>query len=128
VSKDDGSASDLFYGYIAGLQRYMPEAMLAFAPYVNSYLVIAATLACGYLGMTEGLKPTAEAEGSAYSSDFDLHRHIYAAIVAMQESDAMRSMFGDEFVSLYTALKEAEFSEFQEIITPYERETLMFNV
>jgi glutamine synthetase len=41
VSKDDGSASDLFYGYIAGLQHYMPEAMLVFAPYVNPYRVIA---------------------------------------------------------------------------------------
>ena len=175
-SKDDGTASDLFYGYIAGLRRYMPEAMLAFAPYVNSYrrfaspssspvnlawatdnrtvglrvpdsppearrvenrlagsdvnpyLVIAASLACGYLGMVEGLKPTAEAEGSAYSGEFDLHRHIYAAIDAMKKSDAMRSMLGDEFVSLYTSLKDAEYSEFQEIITPYERETLMFNV
>ena len=175
-SKADGSASDLFYGYIAGLQHYMPEAMLVFAPYVNSYrrfaspwsspvnlawaidnrtvglrvpdsppearrvenrlagsdvnpyLVIAASLACGYLGMVEGLKPTAEAEGSAYSGDFVLHRHIYAAIDAMKNSNAMRSMLGDEFVSLYTALKDAEYSEFQEIITPYERETLMFNV
>jgi glutamine synthetase len=175
-SKSDGTPSDLFYNYIAGLQRYMPEAMLAFAPYVNSYrrfaspwsspvnlawaidnrtvglrvpdsppearrvenrlagsdvnpyLVIAATLACGYLGMVEGLKPSKEAEGSAYSGQFDLHRHIYAAIEAMQNSDAMRSMLGDEFVNLYTGLKEAEYSEFQEIITPYEREILMFNV
>jgi len=175
-SNSDGTPSDLFYNYIAGLQRYMPEAMLAFAPYVNSYrrfaspwsspvnlawaidnrtvglrvpdsppearrvenrlagsdvnpyLVIAATLACGYLGMVEGLKPSKEAQGSAYSGEFDLHRHIYAAIEAMRSSNAMRSMLGDEFVSLYTALKEAEYSEFQEIITPYEREILMFNV
>ncbi len=40
----------------------------------------------------------------------------------------MRSMLGDEFVTLYTALKDTEYREFQEIITPYERETLMFNV
>ena len=175
-SEDGGQASDLFHAYIAGLQRYMPDAMLIFAPYVNSYrrfvnplcspvnlawaidnrtvglrvpdsppearrvenrlagsdvnpyLVIAATLACGYLGMVEGLKPTAEAEGSAYGGDFDLHRHIFSAIDAMRGSDAMRSMLGDEFVTLYTALKDAEYREFQEIITPYERETLMFNV
>lgn len=175
-SKSDGEATDLFYGYIAGLQRYMPEAMLTFAPYVNSYrrfaspwsspvnlawaidnrtvglrvpdappearrvenrlagsdvnpyLVIAASLACGYLGMTEGLKPTEQAEGSAYGGDFELHRHIVAAIDAMRGSDAMRSMLGDEFVTLYTALKDAEYTEFQELITPYERETLMFNV
>ncbi len=175
-SKADGSASDLFYGFIGGLQRYMPEAMLVFAPYVNSYrrflkpesspvnlawavdnrtvglripdsgpearrvenrlagsdvnpyLVIAASLACGYLGMVEGLTPTAETKGSAYGGEFDLHRHIYHAIESLQDSDAMRSMLGEEFVTLYTALKEDEYREFQEIITPYEREILMFNV
>ena len=35
---------------------------------------------------------------------------------------------GDSFVDLYTALKDAEYAEFQEIITPWEREILMFNV
>lgn len=175
-SNEDGQASDLFYGYLGGLQRHMPDAMLMFAPYVNSYrrflnpwsspvnlawatdnrtvglrvpdsppdarrvenrlagsdvnpyLVIAATLACGYLGMVDALRPTDEAVGSAYSGDFDLHRHILSAIDAMRDSDAMRSMLGEEFVTLYTALKDAEYREFQEIITPYEREVLMFSV
>jgi len=175
-SNDDGSPSDLFFGYLGGLQRYMPEAMLVFAPYVNSfrrfmnpdsspvnlawaidnrtvglrvpdsppdarrvenrlagsdvnpYLVLAGSLACGYLGMLEGLKPTEPTEGSAYGGDFDLHRHVFSAIDAMRESEAMRSMLGDEFVTLYTALKTDEHREFQEIITPYEREILMFNV
>ncbi len=175
-SNPDGKASELFYGFLGGLQRYMPEAMLIFAPYVNSYrrflnpdsspvnlawavdnrtvglripdsdpdnrrienrlagsdvnpyLVIAASLACGYLGMVEGLKATEAIEGSAYGSEFELHRHIYSAIEAMRGSNAMRSMLGDEFVTLYTALKDEENREFQEIITPYEREILMFNV
>ena len=175
-STSNGEASELFYGFIAGLQRYMPQVMLVFAPYVNSYrrfmdpwaspvnlawatdnrtvglrvpdsspesrrvenrlagsdvnpyLVIAASLACGYLGMVEGLKPTDPIEGSAYGTDYGLHRHIYAAIDAMRESEAMRSMLGDAFVTLYTALKDHEYTEFQEIITPYEREILMFNV
>ena len=95
---------------------------------VNPYLVIAATLACGYLGMVDALRPTDEAVGSAYSGDFDLHRHILFAIDAMRDSDAMRSMLGEEFVTLYTALKDAEYREFQEIITPYERKVLMFSV
>ena len=171
-----GEASDLFYGFLGGLQRYMPEAMLMFAPYVNSfrrfmnpwsspvnlawaidnrtvglrvpdaepenrrvenrlagsdvnpYLVIAASLACGYLGMEEGLKPTDPTDGSAYGEDFSLHRHIYSAIEALRDSEAMRSMLGDNFVDLYCKLKEDEYSEFQEIITPWEREILMFNV
>ena len=175
-SDSKGEASDKFYGFIGGLQQYMPDAMLMFAPYVNSYrrflnpwsspvnlawahdnrtvglrvpdaepenrrvenrlagsdvnpyLAIAGTLACGYLGMTEGLKPTAPTEGSAYGEDFSLHRHIHSATTALQESNAMRSMLGDNFVDLYCALKDHEYKEFQEIITPWEREILMFNV
>lgn len=175
-SGPDGEPTDLFFSYIGGLQRYMPEALLLFAPYVNSYrrfmnpdsspvnlawatdnrtvglrvpdappearrvenrlagsdvnpyLVIAATLACGYLGMVEGIEPRPEAKGSAYSGKFELHRHILMAIEALRESAALRSMLGDEFVSLYTALKDEEYREFQQIITPYEREILMFNV
>ncbi len=175
-SNADGSPSELFYGYLGGLQKYMPEAMLIFAPYVNSYrrflnpdsspvnlawavdnrtvglrvpdsspearrvenrlagsdvnpyLVLAASLSCGFLGMLEGLKPTGEAKGSAYGGPFELHRHIYTAIESLRDSAAMRSMLGDEFVTVYTALKEDEYREFHEIITPYEREILMFNV
>lgn len=175
-SNSDGEPSELFYGFLGGLQRYIPDAMLIFAPYVNSYkrflspwsspvnlawaidnrtvglrvpdssaedrrvenrlagsdvnpyLAIAASLACGFLGMTERLRPTESIEGSAYGSEFGLHRHIYSAIEALRESSAMRSMLGDEFVTLYCQLKDAEFMEFQEIVTPWEREILMFNV
>jgi glutamine synthetase len=175
-SDGNGEASELFYGYLGGLQRYMPDAMLVFAPYVNSYkrflnpwdspvnlawavdnrtvglripdsepearrvenrlagadvnsyLAIAATLACGYLGMVEGLKPTDATEGSAYSEEFGLHKHMFSAIDAFDKSEAMRSMLGDEFVTLYCKVKTAEIMEFQEIVTPWEREILMFNV
>ncbi len=95
---------------------------------VNPYLAIAASLACGYLGMVEGLEPEPPIEGSAYGSEFGLHRHIYSAIDALRESNAMRSILGDDFVALYSAIKDAEYMEFQEIITPWEREILMFNV
>jgi len=175
-STGKGEPSKLFYGFLGGLQTYMPDAMLIFAPYVNSYrrflnpwsspvnlawaidnrtvglrvpdsepqnrrienrlagsdvnpyLAIAASLACGYLGMVEGLEPTEATEGSAYGDDFALHRHIHAATETLQESNAMRSMLGDSFVDLFCALKDAEYREFQEIITPWEREILMFNV
>jgi glutamine synthetase len=175
-SDANGEPSELFFGFLGGLQRYMNEALLVFAPYVNSYrrfmdpdsspvnlawaidnrtvglripdatpesrrienrlagsdvnpyLVIAASLACGYLGMVEGLQPTEATVGSAYGEDYGLHKHIYSAVDAMRESNAMRAMLGNPFVDLYTALKDAEYQEFQEIITPYEREILMFNV
>jgi glutamine synthetase len=36
-SKPDGTASEEFFHYIAGLQKYIPLVMPMFAPYVNSY-------------------------------------------------------------------------------------------
>ena len=78
--------------------------------------------------MVEELKPTEPTEGSAYGDEFGLHRHICSAIGALAGSNAMRSILGDDFVSLYCLLKDAEYMEFQETITPWEREILMFNV
>jgi glutamine synthetase len=175
-SKEDGSASDLFMSYIGGLQKYMPQALLLFAPYANSYrrflsywaspvnlgwavdnrtvglrvpdsepearrvenrlagsdvnpyLALAGSLACGYLGMIEGLKPADPIEGSAYDLPFSLHRTQYESIDAFEGSAAMRSTLGDPFVNLYSAVKKMECHEFHEIVTPWEREVLMFNV
>ena len=175
-SDADGSASRLFHHYIGGLQRYMPEALLIFAPYANSYrrllsywaspvnlewaidnrtvglrvpdsdpesrrvenrlagsdvnpyLALAATLACGYLGMTEGIEPRPAVKGSAYDLPFSLHRGLYAALEAFETSAALRKTLGDSFVTLYSALKHSEYLEFEELVTPWEREVLMFNV
>ncbi|TFW29429.1 glutamine synthetase family protein [Massilia horti] len=34
---NDGGPSQLFFNYIAGLEKYVPSALLMFAPHVNSY-------------------------------------------------------------------------------------------
>jgi len=36
-SNPDGTPSELFFGHIAGLQKYLPGAMSLFCPNVNSY-------------------------------------------------------------------------------------------
>ncbi len=36
-STPDGEPSELFHGYLGGLQTYMPAALALFAPYANSY-------------------------------------------------------------------------------------------
>ena len=78
--------------------------------------------------MMEGLKPDDPIVGSAYELPFSLHRFLYEAIDAFEGSAAMRSTLGDSFVNLYSAVKKMECHEFQEIVTPWEREVLMFNV
>ena len=40
----------------------------------------------------------------------------------------MKNTLSEPFVNLYTDVKKLEWQEFQEIVTPWEREVLMFNV
>ena len=94
----------------------------------NPYLGIAASLACGYLGMEKGLKPSEPVEGSAYDLPYAMHRGMYAALEAFEGSRAMRRTLGERFVTLYGKLKHSEYMEFEEIVTPWERQVLMFNV
>ena len=95
---------------------------------VNPYLALAATLACGYLGMVESLKPRDPITGSAYDLPYALHRGMYPALEAFRSSEAMRRTLGDAFVTLYGKLKHEEYIEFEQIVTPWERQVLMFNV
>ena len=51
----------------------------------NPYLAIAASLACGYLGMIERMKPTKQIEGSAYRLPHTLPRTLYEALQSLQQ-------------------------------------------
>lgn len=61
-SQEDGSESAAFGAFIAGLQAYVPDMMLIFAPYVNSYRRYVAgsqapvNLQWGYDNRTSGLR------------------------------------------------------------------------
>ncbi|GGE33920.1 glutamine synthetase [Agaricicola taiwanensis] len=94
----------------------------------NPYLVIAASLACGYLGLREGLSATEPIDGSAQELDFDLPRGLLEAIALFEESDALVEIFGETFVGTYSAIKRAEFETFMRVISPWEREYLLLNV
>src|SRR5258708_5700946 len=144
-SNADGTPSELFFGHIAGLQKYLPGAMSLFCPNVNSYrrisryssapinvhwgydnrtaglrvpmsgpearrvenrvggadanpyLAIAASLACGYLGMMEKLKPSEPIGGSAYDLAIALPRTLAEALRLLRESKPLGDLFGDRF-------------------------------
>ena len=90
---------------------------------------IAASLACGYLGMVEGLQP----------SEPDLRQRARPAVLRCRASldDALRELreceplvriLGEPFVSAYTIVKEAEYEVFLQVISSWEREHLLLNV
>jgi glutamine synthetase len=94
----------------------------------NPYLAIAASLACGYLGMVEGLAPTEPIDGSAHGLDYDLPRGLLEAVAAFEQCEPLLDVFGRTFVATYGAIKRAEFETFMRVISPWEREYLLLNV
>ncbi len=95
----------------------------------NPYLAIAASLACGYLGMTQNLSPTKAMEGNAYESmRYQLPRHLLDAIQRFRASDVMREILGENFVDLYSDVKASEHDAYQQVISPWERQHLLLNV
>jgi glutamine synthetase len=95
----------------------------------NPYLAIAASLVCGWLGMTEGLEPTAPLQKSAYSMKSQrLPRHLLDAVNALRRSGALRGALGEDFVTLFCDVKTAEHTAYQQVISAWEREHLLLNV
>jgi glutamine synthetase len=95
---------------------------------VNPYLALAATLACGYLGIKEKLQPTEPMSGSAHSKGYDLPRSLEEAIVLLRKSKPLRGLLGERFVKAYTSVKEKEHQTYFRVISSWEREFLLLNV
>jgi glutamine synthetase len=94
----------------------------------NPYLAMAATLACGYLGIKEKLTPTEVTTGSAYAHDYQLPRSLSEALVELEAAEALQEVLGKNFVDVYLAVKETEHDEFMRVISPWEREHLLMHV
>tara|TARA_A100001011_G_scaffold343086_1_gene377133 strand:- start:2226 stop:3614 length:1389 start_codon:yes stop_codon:yes gene_type:complete len=112
----------------------------------NPYLVMAATLTCGYLGMKMAIEPAAPFSGSSYDEEMSLPRSLEQAMRLLSESQELREVFGDTFVDAFIAVKGFENEEFNNamgiiprlssvifpqsnrLISPWEREYLLLNV
>jgi glutamine synthetase len=94
----------------------------------NPYLAIAASLACGYLGMVEGLKPSEPISGSAYDLPFSLPRNIEDSLRLLRDARPLIDILGERFVIAYAAVKENEYETFLQVISSWEREHLLLNV
>jgi glutamine synthetase len=175
-SNEDGTETDAFMHFIAGLQTHLPSVIALMAPYVNSYrryvkdhaapinlewgrdnrttgirvplsepasrrvenrlagmdcnpyLAIAASLACGYLGLTEQKQPSEIFAGDAYDGEEDIPRDLYSALELLSNSKEMHDILDRDFVRVFSIVKAAEYEEFLHVISPWEREHLLTNV
>ncbi len=94
----------------------------------NPYLALAASLACGYLGMTEELSPRAPVKGSAYRLAHTLPRTLYDALERFTSNRAVKAVLGETFVEAVNIVKETELNAYQQVISSWEREHLLLNV
>jgi glutamine synthetase len=94
----------------------------------NPYIAIAASLACGYLGMVQGLQPSDPVTGSAHELPFGLPRSLDEALRELRRCEALVEVLGEAFVSAFTIVKEAEYEVFLQVISSWEREHLLLNV
>ncbi|PKP71645.1 MAG: glutamine synthetase [Alphaproteobacteria bacterium HGW-Alphaproteobacteria-4] len=94
----------------------------------NPYLGLAASLACGYLGLKEKQLPRPEWVGDAYIAQEDFPFNLGDALDLMAESEPMRAVLGADFVAVYESVKRNEYKEFLQVISPWEREHLLMNV
>ncbi|MCP9759020.1 glutamine synthetase [Aquitalea sp. S1-19] len=175
-SNADGSPSDLFFNFIAGLQHYLPEVMPLFAPYVNSfrrlspymaaptnvewgydnrtvglrvphsspagrrvenrvpgvdvnpYIAMAATLACGYLGIIKNMKPRDPCQSDAYELPYQFPHSTEESLVRLARCEDIAEILGPRFVKMYVGMKQKEFSEYFRVISPWERKFLLLHV
>ena len=94
----------------------------------NPYLAMAASLACGYLGIKKGLEPRPAVIGNAYRNDHQLPRGLLEALNDFEQSKELHDLLGPRFCRVYLDLKRSEFEEFMRVISPWEREHLLLSV
>lgn len=175
-SGPDGTETEAFYHFIAGLQNHLPSVFALMAPYVNSYrryvkdhaapinlewgrdnrttairvpvsdhlskrvenrlagmdcnpyLGIAASLACGYLGLQQKRQPSAMFEGDAYDNSAEFPRGLSSALDLFDAAKDIHELLHPDFARVYSIVKAAEYEEFLQVISPWEREHLLTNV
>ncbi|MCE2659984.1 MAG: glutamine synthetase family protein [Rubrivivax sp.] len=94
----------------------------------NPYVALAATMACGYLGIKNRIEPTPECKGDAYLGDYQLPRSLGEALQLLRDEKDLADVLGAGFITVYTEIKEIEYAEFMKVISPWEREHLLLHV
>ncbi|MDX6751689.1 glutamine synthetase family protein [Geminicoccaceae bacterium 1502E] len=112
---------------ISGPDARRVENRLAGAD-ANPYLAIAASLACGWLGMTEEMEPTEPIKGSAYRMAQTLPQQMPEGMRKLALSGPLKEVLGAAFVDVLLAVKQTEHDAYQRVISSWEREHLLLNV
>ena len=94
----------------------------------NPYLGIAASLACGLLGLKNEIRPDKQFKGDAYAGETAIPRVLGEALDLFDDATELHDILHPEFARVYSIVKRTEYEEFLNVISPWEREHLLLNV
>ena len=95
---------------------------------VNPYLAMAGTLAAGYLGIKEQIKPKKPHKKSVHDQPRNLPQHLDIALVSLKKCNPIREILSGRFVDAFVAVKNKEHETYRKVISSWEREHLLLNV
>ena len=91
-------------------------------------MLFRSSLACGYLGMVERIKPSDPVEGSAYRYAHTLPISLDEALDKLNYTKPLKTILGETFAEAYNDVKLQEMQHFRKVISSWEREYLLLNV
>ena len=95
----------------------------------NPYLIFAANLAAGYLGLKNKIKPSDETKKSVfYDKKSSLPKNMEEAILLFEKDEQISEVFSQKFVRTIAAIRRVEYQAYLKVISSWEREYLLLNV
>jgi glutamine synthetase len=90
----------------------------------NAHLIYAAMIASGLYGVENEIEPIGPfVEANAYELENppSLHRNLTQATDALERSETVRALLGDNVVDHYVGVARWEIAEFEKYVTDWER-------
>ena len=95
----------------------------------NPYLVFAANLASGYLGIKNNLKPSPETKNSAFEETTSvLPKNVDESLNMFENNEEINSIFNEKFIRTIAAVRRVEYQAYLSVVSSWEREFLLLNV
>jgi glutamine synthetase len=94
----------------------------------NPYLALAASLACGLLGLEQEIVPDSPVSMAANEGDNELPRGLLDGLDLFENETGLQHILGAGFMGVYAAIKREEYETFMKVISPWERKYLLLNV
>ena len=80
------------------------------------------------MGIIEKRQPRDQFTQDAHAIDQELPNNLSDAVDIFDQATAMHEVLHPDFCHIYSAIKRLEYTAYQQVISPWEREHLLMNV